>query len=299
MRFKVLVMMGVAIPALAAVPARPGTLNYVEGKVLVDDEVIAASSIGSAELQAGSVLRTESGKAEVLLTPGVFLRLGRDSQVRMLSAGLIDTRVAVDRGVALLDASEVHKENNIRIVGQNLITDVEKKGLYRFDAERSSVAVLDGKVEVRQGDDKVELKKSKEVVAGDAPLKAEKFDVDDAKESDELYQWSKLRSKYLSEASAVTARRIYNQQSGWYGSGWYWNPWMRTYSWLPARDPFFSPFGYGFYSPWSVYPRVYVVPRYRSWPRTGPRIRGGGGIHSGSPGRSSGRSSSSGRGRGR
>src|SRR5258706_12375559 len=56
--------------------AVPGTLNYVEGNVSIGGETLDSKSIGTAELKPGQSLTTESGKAEVLLTPGVFLRVG-------------------------------------------------------------------------------------------------------------------------------------------------------------------------------------------------------------------------------
>jgi hypothetical protein len=291
-------LLGLATVAYAAAPAHPGTINYLEGQLSIDDRTLTSDSIGSKDLQPGSTLKTGSGKAEVLLTPGVFLRVGNNSEIRLTAAGLTDTRVEVDRGTVLLEATEVHDENHIQISHASLISNIEKEGLYRFDADRASVAVFDGKAEVRQGDQKVELKKGKQVVAGNSPLRVEKFDRDAAKESDQLYQWSSLRSKYLAEASAATAQRIIVEPRGWYGPGWYWDPWWRTYSWLPGAA-FYSPFGYRFYSPWAW--SYYGGPRYyghgwnhgyrgRPYPRVGPRggirgwqpgpgSRGGPGVH--------------------
>lgn len=259
-------MVALAMPSFAAAPARPGTLNFLEGTVLVDGRELTSKSIGAADLSAGSVLRTESGKAEVLLTPGVFLRVGSDSEIRMISSGLLDTRIAVSRGVALLEATDVRKENRIQIASSGLNSAIKDEGLYRFDTRDSSVSVFKGKAEVRQDDETVEVKKGKAVVASDAPLKVEKFDAKEAKDTDELYQWSNLRSKYLADASAATAQRVSLQPSLWAGSGWYWNPWMGTYSWLPSGSAF-SPFGYSFYSPWSYSAPMYMTPRYRLQPR--------------------------------
>jgi hypothetical protein len=55
--------------------AVPGTLNYVEGQVSIGDQALDSKSIGAAQLQPGDLLNTEQGKAEILLTPGVFLRV--------------------------------------------------------------------------------------------------------------------------------------------------------------------------------------------------------------------------------
>src|SRR2546429_3861810 len=48
-------------------------------------------------------LRTEEGRAEVLLTPGVFLRVSENSAIRMIANRLIDTRV--DRKSTRLNSS--------------------------------------------------------------------------------------------------------------------------------------------------------------------------------------------------
>ena len=90
----------------------------------------------------------------------------------MVSSGLTDTRVAVDHGVALLEATEVHKENNIQVAASTLNTTVEKKGLYRFDADRSAVSVFDGKAKVAEGDSAVEVGKGKQVIASNPGLLA-------------------------------------------------------------------------------------------------------------------------------
>src|SRR5919204_112804 len=46
----------------------------------------------NATLNSGDELSTDAGKAEVLLTPGVFLRLGSNTQIHMISPSLVDTQ---------------------------------------------------------------------------------------------------------------------------------------------------------------------------------------------------------------
>jgi hypothetical protein len=36
---------------------------------------------------------------------------------------------------------------------------------------------------------------------------------------------------------------------GWWGPGWYWDPWFSGFTFLPGDGFFYSPFGWGFYSP--------------------------------------------------
>ena len=124
-------------PAWATRTALPGTLNYVEGNASMGAQTLDSKSIGSVELQAGQSLTTANGKAEVLLTPGVFLRVGDNSSVRLISPSLIDTRVAVDKGEAMVEVAELHPENDIRVLEDGVSTQLVKTGLYDFDADQN------------------------------------------------------------------------------------------------------------------------------------------------------------------
>ncbi len=81
----------------------PGTLNYLEGRAPVDGQALSAKSVGSTRLAVNDVLSTTQGGAELLLTPGVYLRIGNGSAVRMLSPGLADTTVGLESGSAMLE----------------------------------------------------------------------------------------------------------------------------------------------------------------------------------------------------
>src|ERR1700758_1987106 len=78
-------------------PAQPGDINYVEGQASIDDQELSSNSVGSTQLETGQTLATQSGKVEVLLTPGVFLRLNVNSSAKMIKAGLADTEVEIDK----------------------------------------------------------------------------------------------------------------------------------------------------------------------------------------------------------
>ena len=74
---------------------QPGMVNYIEGQAAIDGQPVNQNSVGSAQLQAGQSLATQSGRAELLLTPGVLLRLDGNSAVQMNSPDLADTAVTV------------------------------------------------------------------------------------------------------------------------------------------------------------------------------------------------------------
>jgi hypothetical protein len=236
----------VAAPVFASIPAHPGMLNYVEGQANIDGRPVTNQVVGNADVQQGQVIETGQGKAEILLTPGVFLRLGSNSAARMVNAGLADTTVEVLRGEVMVEATDIQRGNNIKIIDHGVTTRLDKNGLYSFKAEQPQVAVYDGKATVTNGDQNRNLGKGKQEDLGDQQVA--KFDT---KQGDELYRWSDLRSEYLSEASVSSARN-YLVGPGWYGGGWYWNPWYGYYSFLPGDGFLYSPFGWGFYGPRAV-----------------------------------------------
>jgi len=96
--------------------AVPGTVNYVEGQVALDGQNLPAKQNGSTLLETNQVLDTGQGKAELLLTPGVYFRLGDNSEVRMVSPGLADTRVELVKGSAMLEVDQLYKENDLSVM---------------------------------------------------------------------------------------------------------------------------------------------------------------------------------------
>ena len=77
--------------------------------------------MGSIELGTGQSLTTNTGKAEVLLTPGVFLRVGENSSVTMISPSLTRTELRVEKGQATAEVAEIRPENNLRIAQDGVL----------------------------------------------------------------------------------------------------------------------------------------------------------------------------------
>ena len=264
--------------------AVPGTLNYVEGQTFIGDQAVNSQTIGSTQLGIDQVLMTQNGKAEVLLTPGVLLRVGSNSSVKMVSPDLTNTQVAVDRGEAMLEVDEIHSQNDIRVSQPGANTKILKTGLYNFDAGTQQIRVFDGKADVQAGDREVTVKGGHELTLNPSgKLKAQGFDKKAVSKNDDLYRWSSLRSEYLSEANVESARGYLVNGSygpGWIGPGWYWNPFFRGFTFVPSDGFFYSPFGWGFYSPLVIH-RVPVVvgrvPHHFDGHRPGPMI--GSGFH--------------------
>ncbi|MGB7729759.1 MAG: hypothetical protein WBL50_17140 [Candidatus Acidiferrum sp.] len=181
--------------------ARPGTLNYVEGQVTLGSKSLDALSIGTVGLDPGQTLTTQNGKAELLLTHGVFVRLGPSSAATMIASGLTSTRLSVDEGEAFVEVTEIHPENDLRILEDGVSTELVKMGLYNFNANLHVVRVLDGEAIVDDGEKSVTVKAIHMVDLSAVPLKVQKFDKKET-EVEDLYHWTSLRSAYLAEANA-------------------------------------------------------------------------------------------------
>jgi hypothetical protein len=247
-------------PPDRATPAQPGTVNYVEGDVTAGTNALSASSIGATQLAAGETLSTKSGKAEVLLTPGVFFRVGDHSSMTMTSPSLSDTQVALNDGRAMVEVAEIHPANDISVSEDGASTRLMKTGLYGFDAERRQVRVFEGEAVVTEDGRSTKVKGGHEVdLSAEGRLAARRFDKAEFT-SDDLYRWSSLRSSYLAEANVDEAPVYagYPYWGPWFADGWYWDPWFGAYTFIPGDGIFYSPFGWGFYSPWLVgYAPVY------------------------------------------
>ncbi len=240
-------------PAWGATPALPGTLNYVEGQASVGTEALNAKSVGSVSLQSGQTLTTETGKAEILLTPGVFFRVGDNSSATLVSPSLTNTEVSLTKGQAMVEVAEIYKDNLLRVQEDGATTQLLKNGLYGFDANSGDIRVFKGEALVQDGDQNIKVKGGRELDVNNTTgkLKATKFKESPYEQSD-LYRFSSLRSQYLAEANANAAGLYLGGGPGWYGAGWYWDPLFTAYTWIPGDGMFYSPFGWGFYSPWFV-----------------------------------------------
>lgn len=275
--------------------ALPGTVNYIEGQASINGQPLNSRQEGNIQLRPNESLMTGNGKAEILLSPGVFLRAGSNSEIRMVFPGLADPTVEVVHGSAMVEVDQKLKDARVDVLEHGATASILKEGLYRFDSDQGRVETIDGRMSVVENGQAKDVGKGKEVTLNGAPLKTVGFD---RKAEDELYRWSSVRSGYLAEANQSTAQYIYGGYGPNWGNGWYWNPYFAAWSWLPGDGYFYSPFGYPFFSPaYAVYAPYRFGYGFRGGyrggtlaargfaPRSGvnlaPRVAGGGGFHGG------------------
>jgi hypothetical protein len=272
--------------AQTVISAKSGLIHYVEGRVYVGDQQIESKFGEFPDLKENAQLRTEEGRAEVLLTPGVFLRVGDHSAIRMVTNRLIDTRVEFLAGSALVEVDELLKDNGVTIVYKDYAVQIEKKGMYRFDSEPPVLHVYDGEAMALYNGKSEEVKPS-HLLEMNGELKTAHFEKD--KSADELYLWSRDRSQYLAMANVSAAQSVNNSGMYWGSSAWAWNPMFGMYTFIPMSGAFYNPFGWGFYSPYSVYSYLYNQPYYGGYYPGSVSGGGGSGAAAGTPGHKPGR----------
>ena len=250
--------------AQSVISAHSGVIHYVEGDVTIDGAAVHPKFAEFPDVKSGQLLATEEGRAEVLLTPGVFLRLMENSSVRMLSNALANTRLEVVSGSVLLEVGELLQNNAIAFDAAGAHMTFAKKGLYRIDASPARLRVYDGQAVVAQAADSLTAKKGHQIDLDAAKLLDARFDIND---SDAFYRWAARRAEYVAAANVISARVASNSENGSGfakgAGGWSWNPYFGMYTFLPASGVYFSPFGAAFYSPGMV--NAYYYPQRNIW----------------------------------
>src|SRR5579871_6851989 len=258
---------GFVASAQSVISAKSGIIHYVEGRVFLNDQLVESKFGEFPDIKENQQVRTEEGRVEILLTPGVFLRLGEHSAIRMITNRLIDTRVDFLAGEALVEADEILKDNAVTIVYKDYSVGLEKKGVYRFDADSARLRVYDGMALVQGGEKDQEVKDGRELTMSGAMQMAS---FDKKKDVDELYLWGAHRSEYISMANVSAAKTVADSGSYWGASSWYFNP-------------YYNPFGYTFWSPYNVYGFINTLPYYYTPYPPVAGHRGGGGTHVANP----------------
>ena len=241
------------------ISAKSGTLHYFTGQVSIDGVDKQMKPGVFPMVKPDSTLRTEVGQAEVLLTPGVFLRLNYHSAIRMLDADLEKTRVEVIAGSVMVEADDPRlsvKNAPVSLLLGSAEIRLVKYGLVRISAEENLIKVYRGEVEVTAQSAKLLLKTGqRSTLSGE--LKAEKFAV--RNESDELMVWSAQRSADLSAANLLAAGTVrsgrgYRSDSdpSWAG-GWFYSSAFGYFTFVPLRGTVQNAWGFGFYSPATIF----------------------------------------------
>lgn len=137
----------------SVVSTHSGLVYYFAGSVSIDGQQLEQKFARFPEIGDGHELRTVSGRAEVILTPGVVLRVDERSAIRMLSTKLSDTRVELLDGSAILEADEAAPSTSVTLFYKNWKLRIPEKGVCRIDARAEQVRVYKGEADVSTKDE--------------------------------------------------------------------------------------------------------------------------------------------------
>jgi len=192
------------------VSLRSGLLNYSQGHLQTTDPSVRTPHAGAFHLRAGHRLVTDTGRAELLLGPAVFLRIAERSEILMENDRLGDVKVSLIRGSAIVEVVDIVKESRYQMGLRDSVATIANPGIYRFDADTGEIRVYDGKLEVAgAAASAVPLKKGKMLVLS-ADSKPQDFD---RKGVDGLQRWSARRALTVAQSNLTSARASYGQ--GW------------------------------------------------------------------------------------
>jgi len=268
--------------ALAALPAfgqsvistHSGLVYFFDGSVFIDGQQQEQKFGRFPDIGEGRELRTEHGRAEVLLTPGVFLRLGDNSSIRMLSNKLSDTRVELLGGSAILESNEATPDTSVKLIRKNWQVRVPQLGVYRINSEPPQVQVYKGEVEVATADGPAPVRVKEGETLPLATVLASEPSADGF--GDPFKDWAMSRSQAIASDNAIAAEIVDDPAQ------------MDTSTGLPVVGLSYfpvtgvpslgitNPYGLSFWSPyqsmWSaIYTPAYLYGlMYRGWPSSVP-----------------------------
>lgn len=251
--------------AQSVVSVRSGLIHFAEGSVLVDNQLVEQKFGKFPEVREGSELRTENGRAEILLTPGTLLRIGENSAIKMVSTRLSATKVEFLRGSAILECDSAAPGTSVTIVYKSYQLRFSTPGLYRINADPAELKVRQGEADVAYDDDSVVVSEGRALSLG-ASLETPKFDhrMDDA-----LDRWSRSRSVTVAVSNAAAAHTddmaaLIDQ---WQTDPFVFAPSYSSFPYIPmtggpavAGGFGYGGFGYGGYGSW-IPPSLYYGPR--------------------------------------
>lgn len=272
------------------VSAKAGVVNIVVGEASVIRArpfAVPETLISGDELQPGDAVKTGAdGRAEILLNPGCYLRLGNGSQFIFLFDGFTSNKLKLLSGSAVLEASVM--DGDIFVETPKNKFEIARTGIYRFNvgiAPKPEIVVRKGRAFL--GDAMIKDGRQA-IVEGSTPLIAKL----NKSEVDPLDDWSKTRAKALIAANNNLSSRGMRRTAGiasLHNNAWIYDPICRCYTFLPYTGGFMSAYGWG-YSNYNPYWYRFAWPGYYS----GGSYSGNGG--SGNRGGSSGSGGSGGTG---
>jgi hypothetical protein len=190
--------------AQSVISTHSGVIHFFEGAVYLGDRPLESHLGKFPSVPQGTELRTADGRAEVLLTPGAFLRLGEKSAIRMVANDLADTRVELQTGSAIVDSGEPNSGTSITLIYKDWRVHFLQKGIYRINSDPPCLWVRTGQAEVFAGSNEQPISVGR---AMSLPFAAVLVPEPSSDQSDDAFsEWAIGRRQSIVADNAITAQ---------------------------------------------------------------------------------------------
>ena len=162
-------------------------------------------------MRTDDVLRSTSGRGEILLNPGAFLRIRDNSAVRLLSNSLTEPRFEVLSGAVIVEVEEIMNATSVTAVWRGVSVSATKKGVFRLDTNPAALRVFEGEAWVASEGRSIKVGKGKRLPLG-GTWTAAKFDV---RQVDSFDRWSGRRAVLIARANARGGRSGRGADATW------------------------------------------------------------------------------------
>lgn len=200
----VVTVLALPVEGQSVISTRSGVVHFFEGTVYLGGEPLEPHLGKYARMAEGSELRTAQGRAEVLLTPGVFLRMGERSIIRLVGSNLSDTRIQLLAGSAIVDSADPSSGTSVTLLYKDWEMRFPQKGVYRIDSEPPQLLVRQGEAEVSAGATGTPVSVGQGMYLPFAGVLVPEPSVDTP--NDALANWAQGRSESISADNAITAQ---------------------------------------------------------------------------------------------
>jgi hypothetical protein len=192
----------------SVISTHSGLVHFFEGSVYLGDRPLESHPGRFTSVPQGGELRTEDGRAEVLLTPGVFLRIGERSAIRMVSNDLADTQVELQHGSAIVDSAQPNADTSVTLIYKDWKVHFLRKGVYRIDSDPPQLAVRQGEAEVFAGlsKDPISVEHGMSLPFASVLVPERSDELGNQPAVDTLSDWENGRSESIVADNAISAQ---------------------------------------------------------------------------------------------
>lgn len=153
MRFPGLLLLAVLAAGIGSaqpvVMARTGAIDAAEGDVSLNGQRVLVKFGSPISVAPGESLVTKTGRAEIILGPGAWLRVAQNSSVRLVSDSTADVHVELLSGSVIVDSGTT-LPITVEVAGH--VTTTSQPVSYRLDSNPQQIRYGNGPVQTLTGD---------------------------------------------------------------------------------------------------------------------------------------------------